>query len=361
MDKKQIEKKNGMRSLGLTVLLCVIAVTASADLEYGTHILGHVLFMVMIGILSIILIACEKAVFVLDAAALLAIVFLTSNGNLLFVLLGAVVVLSAILLAYAVRKKSTKTSAVLVVTFSVTIGYLLTMAGFYAAQGISLEISSLFSKLNALFDSVKVAFSGVIKQSLEAFPEEMLAYYAKHDITKEMLLEASLHAMEDYVDWVQLLLPGCFVFFVQVMGYIGVASFEKTARVARCKEIVPETYWNLYPTKISCVIYILVTMVYIIASFFAASSAFTVIITNFWIAFMPVMVACGFHSLYLRLKHPQLRRTTVFILVLLAAGLLFIPDAVMTFSVFMLTFMGAQDVFIARSVESDGPRFQEKN
>ena len=361
MDKKQITRGSNMRSLGLTVMLCMLTVLATADIGYGTHIIGHMLFMVLIGILSVIFITCEKSVFILDAAALIAIIFFTSNRSLELSLFGAVLVLAAVLLAYAVAKKSAKTSAVLVVSFTVAIGYLTVMAVFYAAQGNSLEISALFEKLNAFFDAIKVIFSDIIRQSLNSFSEEMLAYYAKHDITKEMLLEASLLAMENYVDWMQLLLPGCVVFLIQIMGYIGVSSFEKTVRMTRYDAVLPEARWKLYPTQISCVIYILITMIYIITSFFAASSAFAVIITNFWIALMPVMIACGFRSLYLRLKHPQLRRTTVFILILLAVGCIFILDAVLTFSIFALTFMGAQDVSLSRSVESGDTRFKGKN
>lgn len=361
MDRKQIKNQSNVRSLGLTVLLCVLAVTAAADLEYGTHIIGHVLFMMLIGVLSVIFITCEKAVCVLDAVALLVIIFFSTNGSLVFSFFGAVLILCALLLAYAIRKKSSKTSAVLVVSFTVTIGYLAVMAVFYAANGNSLEFSELFSKLNAFMDAVKVSCADIIKQSVDSIPEEMLAYYAKHEITKEMLLQASLLAMEDYVDWIQLLLPGCFIFLVQLMGYISVVSFEKTARMVRCEADLPSARWHLYPTQITCVIYILITMIYIITSFFASTTAFAVIITNFWIALMPVMVACGFHSLWLRLKHPQLRRKTVFILILLAVGCVFIPDAVLTFGIFMLTFMGAQDVSLSRSVEAGGPRFKEKN
>ena len=351
---------SNLRALGLTVVLCVLAVVAAADLEYGTHIIGHVLLMFSVGVLSVIFMTCEKAVFVLDAAALLAIVFFTSNGSLMLSLFGTVVIFSAMLLAYVVRKKSTKTSAVLVVSLTVTIGYLIVMAVFYAAEGGSLEISALFEKLNALSDSVKVSLAGIIRQSVDAISEEMLAYYARHEITKEMLLEASLLAMEDYVDWMQLLLPGCFVFLVQLMGYFSVVAFEKTVRIARCEAVLPEVHWRLYPTQVSCVLYILITTVYIISSVFFATSSFDIIITNFWIALMPVRVGCGFRSLYLRLKHPQLRRSTVFVLILLGAGCFFIPDAVLTFGILTMTFMGAQDVFLSRAVESGDIRFKEK-
>ena len=307
MDKQQINNRSDMRSLVLTVIFCVIAVAAAVDLEYGTRLIGHALFMILIGILSVIFITCEKSVAVLDAAALLVIVFFTSNADLVFSALGLVLILSAVLLVYAIRKKSEKTSAVLVVSLTVAIGYLTVIALFYSAKGNSLEISALFSKLNGFFDSIKVSCADMIRQFWDSVPEEVLAYYTEQEITKEMLVEAYLTVMEDYVDWVQLLLPGCFIFLVQVMGYIGVLSFEKTARWTRFEEALPKMHWHLYHTQISCVIYILVTIVYIITSFFAPSSSFAVIITNFWIALMPVMIACGFHSLRLRYKTPCLR------------------------------------------------------
>ncbi|MBQ3489374.1 MAG: hypothetical protein IJA86_02160 [Clostridia bacterium] len=360
MDKKQMKNKFDLRALGLTVMLCVVAVLSATDIEYGTHIIGHVLFMSLIGILSVIYMTCEKAVFVLDAAALLAIIFFTSKGSLMLSLFGVVIIGGALLLTFAIRKKSTKTSAVILVSFIVTAGYLIVMAVLYAAEGNSLEISALFSKLNAFFDSIKTSFSEIIRQSVDSLPEEILANYAKYDITKEKLLEVSLHSMMAYVDWLQLILPGIFVFLVQVMGYIGTVSFEKTVRLMRYDAVLPEAHWYLYPTQISCVIYILITTVYIITSFFTSTSSFAIIITNFWIALMPVMIACGFRSLKLRLKHPQLRRRTVFVLILLGAGCFFIPDAVLTFGIFMLTFMGAQDVSLSRSMESGGPRFKEK-
>ena len=360
MDQKQIKNNSSLRSLGLTVMFCLLAVTATADIAYGTHIIGHVLLMTVIGVLAVIFVTCEKTVSVLNATVLVAIIFFTSNGSLLLSMFGCVLILGALLLAYAVQKKSAKTSAVLVVSASVTIGYLIVMALFYVAEGNSLAISELFSVFNELVDSIKISLADAIRQSVNSLSEEVLIYYAQYDITKEVLLETSLKAMEEYVEWMQLLLPGCFLFFVQVMGYFSVIVFEKTARLVHCEAVLPESRWRLYPTHVSCVIYILVTTVYIITSFFSSTSAFAIIITNFWTTLMPVMLVCGFRSLYLRLKHPQLRKRTIFTLILLGAGCFFIPDAVLTFGIFMLTFMGAQDVSLSRSVEAGEMFFKGK-
>ena len=108
MDKKQIKNSLNQRSLGLTVALCLLAVIATADLEYGTHIIGHVLLMFALGVLSVIFLTCEKAVFVLDAAALVAIIFFTSNGSLVLSLFGFVLILAAMLLAMPFRRSAPK-------------------------------------------------------------------------------------------------------------------------------------------------------------------------------------------------------------------------------------------------------------
>ena len=67
---------------------------------------------------------------------------------------------------------------------------------------------------------------------------------------------------------------------------------------------------------------------------------------------MPMMIACGFNGLLLRLKHPRLRRSMIFVLVLFAGGCLFRPDIAFSLGIFMLTFMGAQDVSLARAAEA---------
>ena len=352
MDRKPIKNNSNLRALALTSALAIITILAAIDLAYLTHILGHLLLLVALGVLTVIFMTCEKTVFALNAAALVIILFFASGKSVLLALFGAVLVLGAMLLALAVWKKSAKTSAVLTVSITVALGYLVSLALVYAASGNSLAPADLFEKLNAAFDAFKVPLADVIRESVDSLSEEMLAYYAKYDITKEILLETSLATMEAFFDMVQLLLPGCFVFLVQTMAYIGVSSFEKMTRIIRYDVLLPEVRWRLYPTQISCIVYIVVTSLYLLASFFAPTSAFVIIITNFWIALMPVMIACGCNGLIMRLKHPRFRRSMIFILILFSAGCIFMTDIALSFGVFMLTFMGAQDVSLARSAEA---------
>ena len=88
------------------------------------------------------------------------------------------------------------------------------------------------------------------------------------------------------------------------------------------------------------------------AGLFAPTSTFSILMMNFWIALMPVMIACGFNGLIMRLKHPRFRKSMIFILVLFAAGCLFMTETALSLGIFMLTFMGAQDVSLARTAEA---------
>ena len=352
MDRKITPNYTNFRSLALTSLLAVLAILAAMDIIYLTHAIGYFLLMIALGVLAVIFLTCDKTVFILNAVALLIILFFASGKSASVALLGAVLVLGALMLAVAVGKKTAKTSAVLTVGITVSLGYILVTALLYAANGNSLAPADLFEKLNGVFDSVKASMADMIRESVNALSEEMLAYYAKYDVTKEMLLDTALITMEGFLDLVQLLLPGCFLFLVQTMAYFAVSAFEKIARLVRCEGILPETHWRLYPTQASCIVYIVVTSAYLLSGLFSPTSTFAILMMNFWITLMPVMIACGFNGLIMRLKHPRFRKSMIFILVLFVAGCLFMTDTALSLGVFMLTFMGAQDVSLARTAEA---------
>jgi hypothetical protein len=352
MDSNSPPVNENIRPLILSSLLAVFAILTAMDLAYLTHIVGYLMLMIALGILAVINMTCNKVVFALNVLAFLTILFFTGNQTIEIALLGAVAVLSALMLSVAVGKKSAKTSAVLVVGITFSLGCAIVFALLHVANGNSLAPEDLFENLNGIFDSLKALMADIIRDSVNAFTDEMLANYAKFNVTKEMLLESALVAMEGLLDLIQLLLPGICVFLVQTLAYVAVSAFEKMARFVRCDIILPDVRWRLFPTQISCIVYIVVTAAYFLAGLFSAASAFSILMMNFWIALMPVMIACGFSGIMLRLKHPRLRKSMIFILVLFAAGCVFMTGYAIPFGIFMLTFMGAQDVSLARTAES---------
>ena len=361
MDRNLAPDNTKIRPVALTLALAVLAILAAADIAYLTHMLGHLLMMVILGVLAVISMTCDKTVFALNAFALIVILFFASGQSLTVALLGAVLTMGALALSVAIGKKCMKTSAVLTVCAVVSVGYILVIALIYAAEGNSLASDALFEKLNAVFDSVKAMMADVIREYVDSLSEEMLAYYAKYEVTKEILLETTLLTMEASLDIIQLLLPGIFLFLAQVMAYIAVSAFEKTARLVRCEVLLPHVHWRLYPTQITCVVYIVVTSAYLLAGLIAPSSSFLLLMMNFWIALMPVMIACGFTGLFMRLKHPRFRKSMIFVLILFGAGCLFMASTAIPLGLFMLTFMGAQDVSLARAAESAGRKGRDFN
>ena len=355
MDEKEMKKTVDLRPFGLTLTVCLLSIAAALDMEHGFGLLGYLLLAVTIGALCVIWMTCEKYIFVLDAAAMLVILFFASSGSLELALLGAVAVITAMLLSVAVRKKSPKTAAVLTVCFSFSIGTALVFAVFYAAQGNSLMPDELFTRLNDVFDGYKVSFAEIFREQLQALPDEYYAtLYTRYELTKDMIIAANIEALEVYIDYIQMLLPGIALFAVQTVAYISVITFEKIAKSSHFDMILPEVRWHLYPQQPTCILYLIVATIYMFASVFSPVSSFGIIITNCWILLLPVMLACGIVSLFVRLKHPLFRRGTVIILIIFAVGAVFAPDTALSVGLFMLAFMGAQDVSLSRTAEKAG-------
>ena len=352
MNQQKMKTPSNLRPLGLTAALCLMSIASAIDMEYGTALIGYLLFAAMIAVLCVIFMTCERYIFVLDAVAMLVILFFASSGSLQTALLGAVLIISAMILSVFIRKKCAKTVAVLTITISAWIGFIAVFAIFYAAEGGSLLPNDLLNRLNEVFDGFKLTGTSLMREYIESMPEELFEYYQQHDVTKDMLIAVNIEAVETYIDYLQMLIPGFFVFAIQIWGYLSTRAFEKTVRLSRYDALLPQVRWDLYPTQFTCVAYLIVATVYLFTSFFSSASVFAILVTNIWIALMPVMLACGFRSLWLRLKHPRFRFSTVIIIIVFAIGFFFMPDTALTFAIFMLAFMGAQDISLARTAES---------
>lgn len=350
MDQKQTKTSN-LRPLWLTAALCVSSIAAALDIGYGVTVLGHMLLMVMLGIYAVIFMTCERYVAVLNAIAVFAILFFTSRDPSL-ALFGAVILIAAMILSVFVRKKCTKTTAVLTVTLCVSIGYLAVIAIFYGAEGNSLLPSDILNHLNDYFESLKASLADVVRMSFESLPEETLKIYESYGYTQDMLITTGIENMEFYVDYLQMLLPGLLIALFQFMAFFALFAFTTAVRIARCEAIFPEPRWIVYPTQVSCVVYMITLFLYVIVSFFAATSTVGLIVSNFWLVLMPTMLICGFRSLAMRLKHPRFRRQTIIILVLFVIGFFFFAEAALELGILMLTFIGVQDVSASRAVES---------
>ena len=70
MDRKFTPSYTPVRSFALTSLLAALAILAALDIGYLTHLVGYLVLMIALGVLAVIYMACDKAIFALNAAAL---------------------------------------------------------------------------------------------------------------------------------------------------------------------------------------------------------------------------------------------------------------------------------------------------
>jgi hypothetical protein len=144
------------------------------------------------------------------------------------------------------------------------------------------------------------------------------------------------------------------LFAIQLLAYMEISAFRIVARTVRVDALLPEPRWKLVPTQISCIVYLAISVVYVLGSFFAeGDSIFMIAIVNLWLALLPTMLLCGVRVLVFRLKHPMYRMGTGMIVAIFVFGLFFVPSVALVLALFMVSFLGAQTVSAMHAIEAE--------
>ncbi len=342
-----------LRPLMLTLAMLVSALLASLSLKDRVSLIGVLFLSLTGGIFATIFLTVKKEWhMVLGASG--AVYLLQFVGSFTASLMGVTVLIAAFVLAYHVKRRNPKTAALLALSITLGVGFLLTAAVLYAVRGGSLAPSDLLDKYNEFFRTMKIESAASVHEMVEGFDKELIALYERSGITKEMLLESYLSTMEASVDAIQLMLPGIVIFLIQVIAYIEIVSFRAVARVCRVEALLPAPRWHMYPTQVSCVVYLIVAVLYMFCSFFSSSdSVFLMLVSNMWLALLPVMMLCGARVLWLRLQHPLYRIGTGIMLTAFIFGFFFLRSVAVQLALFTLSFLGAQTVWTQRMLEAE--------
>lgn len=342
---QQITYSVKWRPFLLTLAMCALALLAAWSMEKGIMIFGLVCLLAMGGVFAVIfLTANHPAVMALGAS--FSVIFLQLLGGFVASLMGVVVLIASLVLSYQIRLRVPKTTALVTASLILGGGFLLIAAVFYVIRGGSLAPSDLLEKYHAYFRELAVKISKQIHENNAAIDEKMLALYAQMGVTREMLLEADLDNMEMALDIAQLVLPGALIFMIQFVAYAQISAFRLTACISHVEALLPAPRWGLIPTQISCVVYTVVSVIYMIGSFLAsATSSFMVIMANLWLVLLPTMLLCGVRVLLMRLRHPMYRMSTGLVVTIFVFGLFFLPSVALMFATFLLAFLGAQTMF----------------
>ncbi len=350
---QQLKPRRDQKPLILMIFMCLVALLAALVIWGGGILFAVIALLAMSGVFAVMYLTARSPLLPLLGASL-SVMLLQIIGGFAASLSGLILLIAALAISYQVRKSAPKTSVMIIVSLVIGIGSVLVAAIFYAMEGGSLAPSDLLDEYHAFFKEVKVAFAAQVRTMIEAMDDSTLALYAQMGITEAALLESYLGTMEDAVDLVQLLMPGALVFVLQLFAYAVIAVFRLVAKVCGMEALMPTLHWNLMPTQISCIFYLVAAALYMIGLFFVSeTSAFMVIMANLWLVLLPVMLLCGFRVLFKRLGHPMYRAGTGMTIALFVMGLFFVPSIAIQLALFMLSFLGAQTVSAIHMAESE--------
>jgi hypothetical protein len=354
----QTQQSTTFSSVKWRPVLLVIAMLAAAFLgalatAHGIALIGALLFPIMGGIFTVIfLTAKHPAAMVIGASG--SVMLLQLFGGFSASLTGVIYLIASLVIAHQVRQRTPKTTVMMTVSVILGAGTILVMALFYALDGGSLVPADLLDAYHAFFKSLKGEFSIAVRSWVESMDEKTLALYAQMEITKELLIETYQKSVEAALDVVQLLLPGMTICSFQILAYVEISAFRISARMTRVDALLPSPQWNLVPTQVSCVVYLAVSVLYVITSFFASmDSIFMIVLVNLWLSLLPTMLFCGLRVFFFRLRHPMYRMGSGLILAVFIFGLFFMPSVVLLLAPFMLSFLGAQTISTMHAIESE--------
>ncbi|MBQ9748262.1 MAG: hypothetical protein IJV98_05705 [Clostridia bacterium] len=342
-----------LRPIALMLTMLVAALCAALSIEAERLLFGVVSLIVMGGVFTALFLITQTNVYMVIGASG-GVCLLQMIGGFPASLAGVGFILAAFILAHCVRQHKPKIVAL--VSMALTLGtvVLLSAAVLYAVRGGSLAPADLLEKYQAFFHEMKIAYSVPVHEMVDGMDAELLALYAKAGVSREMLLETYLESMEASVDAIQLAMPGIIAFLFQLVAYFEIAAFRICARICRVDALLPALRWHIYPTQVSCIVYLIVSVLYMIGSFFSSQdSVFLMMTANFWLILLPMMLLCGVHVLVMRLQHPLYRTGTGIMLLAFVFGFFFLRSVAFQLAFFVLSFLGAQTAWTQRTIEAE--------
>ena len=332
--------------LWMTLIICAVSLLSALDFGYGSGILGCILMMLSSGALATLILIGGVFVPIFNVAVSLLVLYLASGLQYIAPVIGAGYLLLGFLISKFAKYGIPRSSAVVRTAFAMLFYILAVGAICYAVNGHSLAPKALLTDLDGIFNSIKLDRVAKMMGTADAIPDSLLALYERLGFTREMLLEAQILSTEAAVDRLEMLFPGLVIAAAQIVAYlITTLSCFIMLRV-HADIMVEEPMWALCPRQVSCVLYMITAVLYLLTSFFGDGSIFAIIVTNLLLMLLPSMAACGVRELIARLKNPKKRGQALAVLALFVFGCLFMTSAVLPIAMVLLGFLGAKTVSV---------------
>ena len=311
-----------------TILPCAIIQIISAAVSallvrYNSVYIAALFVGVAAAMLCLQILASSSYWYLLSSTLCLCLSFII--GDITAFALCLFFVPAGIILSVLIKKKTTKINAVVILNVLYAVLFVILFIALYLLAGNKFSVSAMIDHIsgaiNTLCANVKEALSETISEYAARYPNISASdFYA---------------AIDDLFVIIKLIIPSLFIVFCGVVAYITASVFKLGTSVSKCEILLPDPKWEIVPSFISAIVYIVAYSVYVIASLFSRGINVTEIVCqNIMIILQPIMLLMGLKWLFTR-------RRPGFIIGIFVFSMIFL----MQFAITVLSFIGVWDIF----------------
>lgn len=347
------DKKGFQRPLRICIFTAICALAASLAIALGA-ILFSCLFLSLAAALFAVLIGMRAkpvyfAVCPLSFAAGCAVIAAFGGGIALDILLLSFVAAGGVLAA-CVMKKSSRTSTVVAVAACFIAAILLSLLYIYISGGNTFTPSAIKEYIHVKLDAVSAFYENFFRTYLLE-PLRETDYYSSLISSGKLDESDIISLIGTGVYAIAQLSIGVVIAAVQILGYVCTCWFKLFMTKLGCELVLPSPRWEVYPTKITAIVYIVAYLFNTLALFFPSGTGIMALVgiaaRNIVIGITPVMVYLGVSFIFGK-RRPKRARPRGGAIVLFVVILLLSPS----FAISLIGFIGAFGLINLRRLEA---------
>lgn len=331
--------KKVRRSPALVCGLMALSVLAAAlTLASGFMVIGAALITFGAALFSLLVLMRAPAAYIavcpVSVALGCVVAALAGGGIPTYIMLVAFVALGGVL-ALCVSKKYAKTATVVALAACFGAAVIAVLIYLYLSGRNEFSPDAIKAYIDAKTDELLALSENITR-------EELIPMLGKFSVDADALVALVRAAVLSTV----YMTPGLFIAAMQILGYLCCSWFLLFVKIESCDVIMPAPVWELYPTTVTAVIYIISYVVYLFASLGSSVSVAEIIALNVSVTVAPPMLAVGMVMIFSGGR----RRRRVNMLPVGILALLFIIQPVM--AAVLLSMLGAFSVIARRRLEA---------
>lgn len=234
-----------------------------------------------------------------------------------------------LIMAYMIKKKSTKISVTVVLDILYTVLFAGSFLAVYLLGGGEFSVVAI---ANYFSDIVNVLKDFFVK-NIEADEQTLIAFMHMIGAQNASMLKVLIDAV---FETFKLILPAILISTMGVIAYLTASIFKLGTGIAHCELVLPDPKWETLPSKASAVIYSFAYILYSAVALFSSDmSMFLLVCYSIVIVLTPVMLLMG-------AKWIKSLRNKGMVIALFVLGAMFMSSLAMM----ILAFFGVREIFL---------------